>query len=357
VRSPSMRPFFNIAACCSRCTPNRIERSMDQPTLQPVPSWPTLEDWDRFDAALFPYMVQQRYRMRTNGGKFVHYTSGEGAEGILKNRVVWLRSTTCMNDYSEAVHGYQCLRHSWHGDSGRAFQDALEKCHPGIAAEVAGLFDKQAGAILEGTFVACFSEHDPSEDMHGRLSMWRAYCNPTGVGLVLNSDPFFAKSDALKAYSSPVAYLSDADFDRLVYTLAENVERDREFLGSMNRTFMVLGLLNMMRFAILCTKHPAFLEEREWRVLYTPSLFASAHIQRSVRTIRGVPQAVYDLPLKNIPNEGLVGIEIPELLRRVIIGPTQFVSATHAAIWHLLKDAGVVDPSGCIHVSGVPLRT
>jgi hypothetical protein len=301
--------------------------------------------------------VEQRDRVRTSGGHFVHYTSGDGAEGILKSRTVWLRSTTCMNDYSEARHGYDCLHRAWHGDSGRALRDALDKCHPGIADDTAREFDKRTAAILNGSFVACFSEHDPKEDQHGRLSMWRAYCNPTGLALVLNSAPFFAKSDALKAYSSPVAYLSDAQFNQMIHKIAANVDAERAYLNSMDRMVMLQGLLNMLKFAILCTKHPAFAEEREWRVVYTPALFSSVHVTRRVRTIRGVTQPIYDLPLKEIPQLGLVGLEIPQLLHKIIIGPTQYVMATFNALCFLLEEAGVKNPVERIVGSGVPLRT
>ena len=328
----------------------------DPPTPLPL-VWPTPEQIDRFDAALFPYLVAQRNRVLRSCGRFVHYTTGEGADGILRNRSVWLRSTTCMNDYSEVMHGYNCLRGAWSGDSGKVFQEALDKCHPGIAAEVVTALDKQTGSILHGSFVACFSEHDPKEDQYGRLSMWRAYCNPTGVALVLNSTPFFGKSDALKAYSSPVAYLSDGEFNDMIFKVAANVDRERAFLNALDRRWVLNGLLNMLKFAILCTKHPAFAEEREWRVVYTPGLVTSDHMVRNVRTIRGVPQTVHELPLRDLPQEGLVGLEIPQLLHRIIIGPTQYGSATGSALWFLLKDAGIADPSERIIHSGVPLRT
>jgi hypothetical protein len=262
-----------------------------------------------------------------------------------------------MNDYSEVRHGYDCLRRAWHGDSGRALQVALDRCHPSVASEAAQQFDKYTGLIVAGSFVSSFSEHDPSEDQYGRLSMWRAYCNPTGVALVLNAAPFFGKSDALKAYSSPVAYLSDAEFNQVIQGIAANVEREREFLASVDRSALRLALFNMFKFAILCTKHPAFTEEKEWRIVYTPGLLSSDHLMRNVRTVRGVTQTIYDLPLKNIPQEGLVGIEIPELLHKIIIGPTQYGAATANALWFLLQDAGVADPASRIVISGVPLRT
>ena len=323
------------------------------PAPPPPPAWPSPEQWERIDAALFPYMILQRDWVRRSGGHFVHYTTGEGAAGIISSKSVWLRSTTCMNDYSEALHGLDCLRRAWQGDSGRALQAALEKCHAGIAGEAAQEFDKHTGIILAGSFVASFSEHDPNEDRFGRLSMWRAYCNPTGVALVLNSAPFFAKSDALKAYSSPVAYLSDVEFSQLIHRIAANVESDREFLSSLDRVIMRQVLFNMFKFAILCTKHPAFMEEKEWRVVYTPGLLSSSHLTRNVRTVRGVPQTIYDLPLKNIPQEGFGGLEIPELLHKIIIGPTQYSGATANALWFLLQDAGVADPGSRIVISGV----
>jgi hypothetical protein len=331
--------------------------SQTNPPAPVPPALPTQEEWDRIDATLFPHSLQQRRRVQAANGHFVHYTSGEGAEGILTKHCVWLRSTTCMNDYSEVLHGYDCLRKAWFSKSGQALRDALDKCHPDVVKEAVQDFDNSARAIANGSFVACFSEHDPAEDQHGRLSMWRAYCNPTGVALVLNSAPFFLKSNALKAYSSPVAYLADHQFAEIVYQIAVNVEKERDFLGALDRSLLRQILFNMFRFAILCTKHPAFAEEREWRVVYTPALLESAHIKRNVRTLRGVTQPVYDMPLKDIPDEGLVGIEIPQLVHKIIIGPTQYGSAAWNALWFLLEDAGIDRPGERLVASGVPLRT
>jgi hypothetical protein len=135
------------------------------------------------------------------------------------------------------------------------------------------------------------------------------------------------------------------------------VEKERDHLASFDRQYLRDVVLNVLRFAILCTKHPAFEEEREWRVVYTPALFESAHVKRHVRTIKGVTQPVHDLPLQNLPQEGLIGIEIPELVHKIIVGPTQYGSALSTALWFLLKDAGVDNPTNCIVTSGVPLRT
>jgi hypothetical protein len=77
----------------------------------------------------------------------------------------------------------------------------------------------------------------------------------------------------------------------------------------------------------------------------------------TVRTLKGVTQPVYDLPLRDIEQEGLVGIEIPQLVHKIIIGPTQYMAATRSALWYLLEEAGVSNPGERIVASGVPLRT
>ena len=48
-------------------------------------------------------------------------------------------------------------------------------------------------------------------------------------------------------------------------------------------------------------------------------------IAHEVIAVNGIPQSVYKLPLENITEVGLVA-RIPDLLDRVIIGPTEFPS-------------------------------
>ncbi len=72
--------------------------------------------------------------------------------------------------------------------------------------------------------------------------------------------------------------------------------------------------------------------------------------------IGGTPQPIYKIPLRNIPEEGLIGVDIPEFLERIIIGPTEYSSAMREAFETLLTDAGVDDPAQRVHVSDIPLR-
>jgi len=69
-----------------------------------------------------------------------------------------------------------------------------------------------------------------------------------------------------------------------------------------------------------------------------------------------MPQPIYKIPLRNIPEEGFVGAEIPELIDRIIIGPTQYPSAAREAFEYLLEQAGVHDSADRVIVSDLPLR-
>jgi hypothetical protein len=313
-------------------------------------------DWMRVNKTLFPHSVRRRDRFLKRGLDFAHYTSNEGAQKILQNQTVWLRSTTCMNDYSEVTHGERCFRAAWHGDSGKALKAALEKCHKGITQEVGKLFDDHVATIVTGSYIACLSEHMPRERDFGRLSMWRAYSGG-GVALILDKTPFFSTTDALNAYSSPVAYLDDRQFGTMILEVASNIETECAFISSLDRQHMLQAVFNMWKFAILCTKHPAFAEEREWRVTYTPGIGPqSSVLVRKIQTFQGLTQVIYELPLRNIPEQGLSGIEVKELIKQVLIGPTQFGTPLAHAVWFLLKDAGVDKPDDRIKFSNVPLR-
>lgn len=174
-----------------------------------------------------PYAYRKRLDILEEKRRLVHYTTAQAAVSIIRNKEVWMRNATCMNDYSEVQHGLDCLVEAYR-ENAQPLKDTLEKLFPGLCEEVAELFDSWMPALRQDTYITCVSEHENDEDTLGRLSMWRAYGQTTGVAMVLSSAPFFADSDALNAYSRPIAYLSTEQFKRefraLVIGLAENLE-------------------------------------------------------------------------------------------------------------------------------------
>ena len=136
----------------------------------------------------------------------------------------------------------------------------------------------------------------------------------------------------------------------------DGIEDNIDFVRSLSREALFGCVFHAFKFASICTKHPGFREEKEWRVIYIPEMEKSTLIKKDIEVINGTPQPVHKIPLKDVPEEGLVGIEIPELIDRIIIGPTDYGVAMLEAFRDLLSDAGVENPIDRIHVSSIPLR-
>ena len=316
----------------------------------------TAEDQDRITHIFHPYAESKTREVLAAGCRFVYYTTAETATCILKNKQIWLRNTAAMNDYLEVEHGFDCLNASYRAAPGISFNAALNSCFPGLADEVKAFFNGWLPSIRQDTYITSVSEHLPEEDLHGRLSMWRAYGGQTGVALVLNGAVMFSKSNALNVFSSPVSYLNPDAFAAQFETIAKKMQSEVDFLKSLGQETLKQIVFNMLRFSILCTKHPGFHEEREWRVVASPAMHPSEHATFAVEVIRGTPQPVLRLDLKNHPDQGLVGLAIPELLDRLIIGPCQFPEIVRSAFHRILEEAGVVEPGERIIVSDIPLR-
>jgi len=313
-------------------------------------------DNDRFSRLFFPYAYRKISELKNSGGRFVYYTTADVATSILKNQQIWLRNATVMNDFMEIQYGFECLAAAYRGDPGRFLKAVLESYFPGISKEVEEYFNSWLPVIRSETYLTCVSEHHSDEDQNGRLSMWRAYGGSTGVALVMNGAVMFSTSDVLHAYSSPVYYASQAEFAEEFMKVAEGIKAESDYIMQLGRENVKNTVFNMLRFAVLCTKHPGFHEELEWRVFASPIMQPSARLSTVVEVVRGVPQMVVKIKLENAPSEGLIGLSLPELLDRIIIGPCEFPAVIFRAFLQLLKEMEVPDAKKKIIISDIPLR-
>ncbi|MER8855847.1 DUF2971 domain-containing protein [Mesorhizobium australicum] len=306
---------------------------------------------------IFNPLAFERYNeMKSSGRRFVHYSTSEAAFYMIRSNRIRLRSSAVMNDFMEIEYGLTCLVRSWRGDNGALLRSTIDGMFPGTSEELAKLFDTWSPLFKEDTYIACLSEHENKEDDLGRLSMWRAYGGPSGVAVVVNPKVFLSVSEALSAFTSPVAYLTQDEFDTEFKRVVDNIVMTRDFLIGEGKQEFFNYLFQAFRSAVLCTKHPGFAEEKEWRIIYAPQYNKSELIERSVELIRGSPQIVYSIPFKDYPNKDFEGAELPKLINRIIIGPTQFPEELRAATVVLLEEANVPDAASKVVISSIPLR-
>lgn len=318
----------------------------------------TMELQTKLHEIFFPYAARRLQEAKDKRTRFVHYTNAATATAILKNKEFWMREPSCMNDFREVEHGIDCLKNVYNSEKvGIPLRNALESLSPGIVENIDRVFSISPFNPRRNHFIACVSEHSADEDSHGRLSMWRAYGQSTGIAMVMNPERIHSSPGLYKLNTSPVAYFNDSHFADELAKVTQNIHESHDLLKGLDKNIIIGAVANMFRFAALATKHEGFHEEREWRLIYAPDLQSSNYMRNEVRVINGIPQNIYKIPLQSTEDGQITGAEIPDLIERIIIGPTQYPLAIYKAFIELLNEAGVQNPENKIFVSGIPLRS
>lgn len=306
-----------------------------------------------------PYAAAKNKAAIDQNIRFVHYTSVTAGLEIIKTKRLWMRSTTCMSDYREVQHGFDTLNRYFGDPKSRdAFLQAVNGCAAGAAEEAINLFDQWWSNTQLQTYISCMSEHDDGEDLHGRLSMWRAFGRTsTRIALVVKLPLNSGAAIPLNLVFSPVAYFSDERLRREIQMVVENIRANQGFLQTLERPRLVGIVFNMLVNAVVCLKHEGFLEEREWRAIYSPKRNPSKLVETATEVVDGVPQLIYKLPLDSSVSADLAPLDVAALFDRIILGPSQYSWAMYEAYVDALTAAGVKDASARVFASGIPVRT
>ena len=182
-------------------------------------------DIEQLRSALFAYNDGRVQKLRQAQTRLVHYTSAEVGYRIIQNRQIWMRNAIAMNDYSEIQYGESCLHDAWHAAGGTRLKVLLQSIYPDMVEQIQHDHNHTQKRIRSNTFITCVSEHLEPENQTGRLSMWRAYGGDNGVALIFDNSAIDAPIDRLRAYSSPVAYLTAKRFEEHLNDMASRLSR------------------------------------------------------------------------------------------------------------------------------------
>jgi hypothetical protein len=333
--------------------------------IQPIVFTPEmLARGERLAKIFLPYASKQQleYFKKTpeqKSAQLVHYTTAEAALNIIRTKRFWMRNTVCMADYREVQHGFSIFKKFFDDDVKRKnFTDALDTCSAGAAVEAIESFNNAwKNTIQMETYITSLSEHPRSEDVHGRLSMWRAFgAAPARVALVLNIPSDSLASLALGIEFSPVAYPSETAAHDVIDDVTKNVHAECEYLRRLERPILVQMVFRMLLFGVVCLKHEGFHEEREWRAIYQPKIRSSRLMKPSTKVINGVPQIVYEIPMDKTASAELADLDFAKMFDHLIVGPTPYVWPMYEAFVDALTEAGVGDARNRLVPSGIPIR-
>jgi hypothetical protein len=264
-----------------------------------------------------------------------------------------------MTDYREVQHGHELLLRFFNEGTHRSdFCAALNRCHSNLGEESLKLFDQWWINIRVNTYICSISEHEDQEDTHGRLSMWRAFGQQSRArAAMVIRVPEIGSADGLHVQLSPVAYFEYPELEAQFLGIIRNINANGNFLRTIPSDHLKNTVFLMLVSAAVSLKHQGFLEEKEWRVIYLPQANPSPLIERSLVVIDGIPQDIYKIPLKENPDGDVVGLGIPSLVDRIIIGPTAYGVPIYTTFVDLLQREGVAEPEKRVVFAGIPIRS
>ena len=305
--------------------------------------------------ALLPYAVAKRKSLRQSDRKLLHYTTGENALAILESKAIWLRNAALMNDFSEVTHGWRCLKHALDQGCRENLISIVDACHPGLIAKVLAKIDFHAPLSLHHSYISSFAEDDGTP-VWGKLAMWRAYGGPvSGAALVFNTEVLDEHMPGLNAYAIPVLYKNPTDFKPCFDEAVASLDANRHLVEGVETGLLERILSGALLSYILSTKHPAFEEEKEWRVIHIPWRERSEFISQKIISVRGTPQIVCELPLQDGRLEG-TSLRLDRLLHSIKVGPCAFPSQVCTAFVAKLEGLGFKSPAGFVIRTDIPLR-
>jgi len=223
----------------------------------------------QIDDLLQQFRAAQRARptagQREPPRRLYHYTTLSGLLGITSSHSLWASDVRYMNDASELSYAVELISEVVTETLSKVDNEVLRPALPGRPG-FANAFEYGARR-----FVACFCEE---EDL---LSQWRGYrASETGYSLGMDLSTLATFEDL-----PPNTYLR-----KIVYDSAEQREEVRDVVEVWLRTAESLleperglraedvfpypaiwALQEALAEHHLCFKHPAFAEEREWRLI------------------------------------------------------------------------------------------
>jgi hypothetical protein len=203
-----------------------------------------------------------------------HYCPSEVFFSILNTKQLFLTSAYLTNDWQEVI---------WIGSTFRSVLIELWEKNPAFGHffshlwERRGIWSNLQGPTVTIPFVACFSEHP---DM---LSQWRAYAED-GLGFSIGFDPAEFEIEVITPTDlkadwqgrnrlglARVIY-SEADQSRWVQEVMKRHLSNTSLQDPISQIKEVVPCLTELFRLATFFKNPAFEEEREWRMIYVPSL-------------------------------------------------------------------------------------
>ena len=205
----------------------------------------------------FRSLPSQRLFAQAIPDALFHYTTLEGAHGILTSKQIWLTKIQHLNDAAELRYALDLFRmraQDWPGDLPRATRDfLLETAH-------------RLGSFLNANI--CLASFCTEGDL---LSQWRAYsAAANGVSLAFSGAFLRQLSQHEHFHIWKCLYRRDEHDQVIDDLIAMLLDACRTAGSRQSAEDLMLGFSTVFLQVAPVLKHPSFHEEKEWRIITAP---------------------------------------------------------------------------------------
>ncbi len=270
-----------------------------------------------------------------------HYTSFSALQGIVASRTVWATSVHYLNDAREYRHALGIARDTLWEMRSSDVRDDLERA---VFARLEEYLNSESQIRV---CVFSLSEHS------NQLSQWRAYCpKGRGVSIGFEAQELLSVVRPLGFKLIQCIYNEDQQRQLVTKALSDGLQQLRQVRKTQatDEKALLRGMWEYYSRALADLsphlKHPAFVEEAEWRLV--SDLVPMDHPQLRVRPTDAMLIPYFELPI-DLGNRRLP-------ITNVVVGPTDHVALASTAIMDLFS-VNKTTFGGSVIPSHVPLRT
>lgn len=285
----------------------------------------------------FIKQILHKYRVYDNIPKnfLYHYTTQEALLKIIDTNSIWATSILYLNDEKE-------------------FNQAMDKFFDKLFEEgpASGYYKMEAqktkllkSNLVKGhIFVSSLSENED------QLSQWRAYCSKSGF--CIGFDPSILKDLAEQNGAELIKCVYEPEKQKMIIDeifdmfWKDEFWEDYDLKSNKWRTKINNLVHTYIRYVSPIFKHDSFVEEQEWRLIFSKNMRYNNMINKKDIQFRpGVsmltPYVEFDFKNKDNVN----------LIKEIYVGPNPNMSYSIYSIQTLLKEKGIKDcdvkPSKC----------
>lgn len=280
-----------------------------------------------------------------------HYTNTAGLLGILKSQTLWASDAEYLNDAEELKYGRREMLDALRAEEKRILANGgtIEGSAEGSRASIlsSAVHSLETGtSSYQGPYVVCFcSEWD-------LLSQWRGYAEGHGWALGFDADELAAcatswdKSEsALQEITYGPSGIANAAQRAAQMTAPNPVSHPGVYGDYMAHV--------VCRRELARIKHPAFAEEKEWRLIVDQD----GSVANTLNEDHAGCGRASTLEFRDGTTGLTPYLPVPwpySALRELVIGPTQYRDEQRSAVDRLLGTTG--RPEFPIRISRAPFR-